>query len=191
MAIFKLIVTKKMLMILPFIFQGAMNLAAMAAVYINFWTFLMGQHQDWMTETQKAEWDSMEDRDSDENKPKIEDWKNANALYTFITFGFGAIFAGFVLGFLQDRFGHKASICFLLVQYVVFYIIFLIQNESGVFNWTAHVTMFGMGMIFNSQITFRDVLIGFEFPSKIVAFGVKNVVENVAAFLMIGAVALW
>jgi len=99
-AIFKLIGTKKMMMTLPFVMQGAMNLAAMAAIYINFWTFLMSKENSWMSDSQTAEYNAMADKTTKENKSTIEDWKNSNALYTFITFGFGAIFAGVVLGFL-------------------------------------------------------------------------------------------
>ena len=49
-AIFKLIIKRKMLMLIPYLICGAMNLTAFATIYINFWTFLMGQSQNWMPE---------------------------------------------------------------------------------------------------------------------------------------------
>lgn len=85
------------MLMVPFILTGALNLASLACVYMTFWTSLM------------------------KSTTATEDEKNADALFTFVTFGIGAMSVSFVFGPLQDTYGHKATIMFLLAEYLIFY----------------------------------------------------------------------
>ena len=60
------------------------------------------------------------------------------------------IFGSFTYGFIQDKCGNKAALITILLEIVVFQTMLLVQNEYHVFNWTAHVSMFGMGMLDNT-----------------------------------------
>ena len=91
---------------IPFIITGALNLASMACVYIEFWTSLMN-----------------------DSKNQTEDEKNADAIFTFVTYGLGSVASSFMFGFIQDSYGYKASILLLIVQYLIFYPMIIIQNE--------------------------------------------------------------
>ena len=69
--------------------------------------------------------------------------------------------------------------------------ILLIQNENQIFDWTAYLIMFGCGMIYNSEWSFLNVVLGFEFESQIVPFGAKYFIEGIIGFIVLCALALW
>ena len=51
--------------------------------------------------------------------------------------------------------------------------------------------MFGLGMLDNSIMTFDNIVLGFEFDSKIAPFGAKNFIENFTVFLVVGALSIF
>ena len=51
--------------------------------------------------------------------------------------------------------------------------------------------MFGLGMLDNSVVTLCNVILGFEFDSKIVPFGAKNFIENFTVFFIVGALSIF
>ena len=105
--------------------------------------------------------------------------------------GVGMVVGAFLTGFIQDKFGHKAATTMLLTEIILMNTILIIQNEYLVFNWTAHLFMFGQGVIYNSQRCFLHVILGFEFDSKIVPFGAKNFVETLGNFFTIIGLSIW
>lgn len=165
-----MILHPKMLHMTPFILCRGVCLAAQASVFVNFWVFVVGN--------------------SAEGKSMTEDSKIEQAMYTFISMGFGMIIGAFLLGLVQDKYGHRASLSMLLSEIVFFSTILLVVNENQTFDWTAHVIMFGMGIIDNTQLSFMNVVLGFEFESQILPFGAKNFIENIAVFAVIGALSL-
>ena len=114
-----------------------------------------------------------------------EDDKNALALYTFTFFGFGTVSGAFVLGFIQDKFGHKASLLMILLAIILTYSLLLIQNERRQFDWSANLSMFVFGMIDNCLHTFFAVVLGFEFESKIIPFGARHFIGNLSTAIIL------
>ena len=51
--------------------------------------------------------------------------------------------------------------------------------------------MFGWGMIDNTVWCFLNVVMGFEFESKIVPFGAKLMFEMTTVFIVAGSLYLW
>ena len=51
--------------------------------------------------------------------------------------------------------------------------------------------MFLFGLVDNCCTTYICIALGFEFTSKIVPFGTKNLVENISAFLFFLLFSLW
>lgn len=43
--------------------------------------------------------------------------------------------------------------------------------------------MFGLGMVDNAWLSYRNVIIGFEFESKITPFGANGFYESMAVFV--------
>ena len=51
--------------------------------------------------------------------------------------------------------------------------------------------MFLFGLVDNCCTTYISIALGFEFTSKIVPFGTKNLVENITVFLFFLIFSLW
>ena len=77
------------------------------------------------------------------------------------------------------------------MEIVVFQTMLMVQNEYHVFNWTAHVSMFGMGMVDNTLQSYLTQLMGFEFKSKITPFALKNFMENMTVFIVFIAISIF
>lgn len=140
-------------------------------LFINFWVSTVNSDPVW--------------------SQKTEDEKIERVVYTFVALGIGSICGSSLLGVIQDKYGHKTSITFIMVTVIWTMIGLIIQNEYHVFNWTCYITMFGAGMIDNSLTSFLGVVLGFEFESKIVPFGAKNFVENISLFVVLSSYYLF
>jgi len=90
-----------------------------------------------------------------------------------------------LLGFLQDKYGHKASILLIISEVVIFFSLTIAINEEQLFNWTAYLIMFGLGCLDNSLKSYQNVIVGFEFESKLVPFGANFFFECFSSFLSI------
>ena len=64
-------------------------------------------------------------------------------------------------------------------------------NEIHHFNNWAYFCMFGLGMLDNSYMCFENVVLGFEFESKIVPFGAKNFIETFTVFSGIAIISIF
>ena len=73
----------------------------------------------------------------------------------------------FALGFIQDKFGHYVSLKYIIALCIAVYILLFFIIERGVFDWTAFVFMFGMGMLDNSWKSLVNIIFGFEFEKRI------------------------
>ena len=51
--------------------------------------------------------------------------------------------------------------------------------------------MFGLGMQDSSVMTFTNIVLGFEFESKIIPFGAKNFIESFTTFFVVGIVSIF
>jgi hypothetical protein len=90
----KFIGTPKMRLIIPFIIFKGVSLATEAGVLLNFWVSTVNSNLEWSQET--------------------EDQKIERMIYTFISLGIGSIFGSTLLGIIQDKFGHTASITLMI-----------------------------------------------------------------------------
>lgn len=163
---FRLILDKRMLKLIPLLTFRAMSLNSQASIFVNFWC------------------STMSDMDIS-NEEKIQ-----KALFTYIPLGFGCMVGSVLYGFVEDKCGNKASILFILAQVLIFNTMIIVLNELHEFNWLAYVTMFGMGCIDLTILTYETQLIGFMFESKIVPFCTKNFLENMTVFILLAAQAI-
>ena len=67
----------------------------------------------------------------------------------------------------------------------------IVLNEIHMFNNWAFFCMFGLGILENSLMAFINIVLGFEFESKIVPFGAKNFIENFTVFFIVGALSIF
>ena len=51
--------------------------------------------------------------------------------------------------------------------------------------------MFGLGSLNNAVSTFINIVLGFEFESKIVPFGAKSFIENITVFTVVGLISIF
>ena len=79
----------------------------------------------------------------------------------------------------------------ILCLELVFIPMFVIINEIHLFSFWSYFVMFGLGMLNNSIATFINVVLGFEFESKIVPFGAKSFIENVAVFSVVAFISIF
>ena len=119
-----------------------------------------------------------------------EDDKNALALYTFTFLGLGTLCGAFLLGMIQDKFGHRASLSMIALTIVLTYTLLIIQNERRRFDWTANLSMFIFGIIDQSCHIFFGIVLGFEFESKKVPFGARHFIGNLSTGIILGILTL-
>ena len=91
---------KRMHPIVPLIIFRAMNLSSQASVYVNFWVLLISETEDSNGQKVHADWS--------------EDKKIATAVSTYVALGLGMVFGPWPMGILQDKYGHKASVLYML-----------------------------------------------------------------------------
>ena len=171
MTTIRFIFQPKMRLIAPLIVFRGVSLSTQVGLFVNFWVSTINTDPVWSQET--------------------EDQKIERVVYTFVFLGIGSILGSSILGVIQDKFGHKYSISFILFTICWTLIGLLIQNERHVFDWSANLTMFGAGMIDNCLTSFLGVVLGFEFDSKIIPFGAKNFVENITLFVVLSSFSLF
>jgi len=96
------------------------------------------------------------------------------------------------MGFIQDKCGHRASLSFIIANSTISVFLLIYQNEAQHFNfWLASVTMFGLGVIDNCAQIYLNIVLGFEFESKIVPFGTKNFIECITLSASQGCLMVW
>ena len=83
-----------------------MYAARLASVYINLWVFIYSS--------------------TAEGALKSEDEKIERTVYTFVSMGVGLIVGPILMGIIQDKCGHKASLTLLLSEVIIFESILLI-----------------------------------------------------------------
>ena len=79
----------------------------------------------------------------------------------------------------------------IVVLELIFIPMFIIINELHQFSFWSYFVMFGLGMLNNSVATYINVVLGFEFDSKIVPFGAKSFIENVAVFSVVAFISIF
>ena len=98
---------------------------------------------------------------------------------------FGALVGAYAIGIIQDKFGHSHSILCVTLSHVFTMGMFMLMNETGRLDSTAFLVMFSLGFLTASAIIVCNVILGFEFESKITPFTLKALVTNMAAFVML------
>ena len=157
-AAFKILSETKMMLTVPLMLFAGLVTATKASICVKFWVSLINDSESLLDEYEDIE----------------EDQKNALAIYTYTFFGIGTCTGAIVLGMVQDKFGHRASLSLLAVTIISTYTLFLVLNEKRRFDWTANLAMFIFGFVDNSLHTFLSAVLGFEFESKIVPFGARH-----------------
>ena len=89
-----------MCQLVPLLVFRGMNLACQASVFIGFWVLLITHTED--------------HNGYKPNQFLSEDEKIAIAIKTYITLGFGMAFGPQLMGILLDKYGHRASILYIL-----------------------------------------------------------------------------
>ena len=114
-----------------------------------------------------------------------EDTKIGMAVLTFLPLGLGSAIGPLIMGEIQDRFGNKFSIFFIISNILVTGSLLIYINELCVFDKIkANIFMFFFGCVDNCASSYICVALGFEFKSKIVPFGAKNFIENLSIFFI-------
>jgi len=62
-------------------------------------------------------------------KTLSEDVKIGMAILTFLPLGLGSIIGPLIMGFIQDRFGHKASILYIIFNIIITGALIIYMNE--------------------------------------------------------------
>ena len=94
------------------------------------------------------------------------------------------IFGSIVFGPLLDRFGYKVGLVYLLCLITGANLFVLALNGSHTFSNWAYVSMFWLGMMENNVWCFTNVILGFEFESKITPFGAKQFIETLSIAIL-------
>ena len=157
------------------VFRG-MNLACQASVFIGFWVLLITNTED-----------------QNGSKPnQSEDEKIAIAMKTYVTLGFGMAFGPQLMGILLDKYGHRASIIYILSCTILIGILLILQNELQHFNYLlANLTMFGLGLVENCLDSYITIVSGAEFESKIDASAARHFIGSGAIFIFLASLAIW
>lgn len=79
----------------------------------------------------------------------------------------------------------------LLASCIFFGVLLIVQNEQHTFNWSAYLSMFGLGWLDNTIWCYLNMVLGFEFESKILPFGAKTMVEMLTVTVVAGALSIW
>jgi len=58
-----------------------------------------------------------------------EDEKMSEAYLTYVGVGVGCVIGPIPMGFIQDRFGHKATIYYIMALVLIFSTLLIAQNE--------------------------------------------------------------
>ena len=61
----------------------------------------------------------------------------------------------------------------------------IVYNEFHYFNWTSFVLCFGWGFWDGILINFTNVVLGFEFESKVTTFAVQKFCQNIISFVFV------
>ena len=162
-----------MLLITPMMISRGVSAVMMASVFVNFWSSTLTYSASLSGE-------------------KISvDRILTTSVYTYLLYGAGAIISPQLVGKIQDSQGYRASMFFILALQIVFVTMVIILNEIHIFNWWAYLCMFGLGMLDNCMMTFINIVLGFEFESKIIPFSAKNFIEGFTVFFVVGALSIF
>lgn len=83
-----------------------------------------------------------------------------------------------IMGFIQDKCGHIASLTFIIISATISVSLLIYQNEAQHFSfWLASLTMFCLGVIDNCAQIYLNIVLGFEFESQMVPFCTKNFIQ--------------
>ena len=162
-----------MLWVTPIMVARGVSAVMQASVFVNFWSSTLTYSSELSGELISV------------------DKKLTTTVYTYLLYGVGAILSPQILGRIQDSKGYKASLTFLVALELIFVSMVIILNELHIFNWWAYFCMFGLGMLDNGIMTFDNIVLGFEFESKITPFGAKNFIENFTVFFVVGALSIF
>ena len=72
---------------------------------------------------------------------------------------------------------------------IIFFVFLIIINENGVYDYKAYIVMFGLGMLDNAWKTYENVIVGFEFTSKLTPFGATMFYESFAVFVSVACMS--
>jgi len=175
---FRMIFNKRMMQIEPFIFLRALSAVNTSGVYIGFWVYLINQTKD--------------DQGVFLKDTLSKDQITSRAILTYTSLGIGMVLGPIPMGLLQDKYGPKAALSYILAICVVSMLLLIVQNELKFFNfWFASFTMIGLGAIDNITMSYLTLLLGFEFKSKIVPAGTRVFLESFGVFLGLASFSLW
>ena len=92
---------------------------------------------------------------------------------------------GFLMGQIMDRRGPVACLKFMFCYTFVLFIGTIVYNEFHYFNWTSFVLCLGWGFWDGILINFTNVVLGFEFESKVTTFAVQKFCQNIVSFIFV------
>lgn len=158
---FALMITPRMVYVLPLIIWSGISNAYYASVIF-----------DLITRTLENEYD---DKDGD----KI----NEIALMAMSLIGIGGFFGGQVVGLIRDVAGVKIAISVEIGLLITATVLVDLFNQRNTFGPLAYVLCFAWGFQDSGTQTIIKCILGFQFSSKIIPFSVFNFVQSLAIFM--------
>ena len=171
------LVNPKMLHVTPLILWTAISVCVYSGVLIILMTRAMSsgtKHEDLHDVGTDGQPDFV---DNNNKREKV-------ALLAMISLGFGEIVGGLVVGKVRDTIGNKPCIIFqiLLVAASMFSILFF-NNQNNFDYFPAYLMCFLWGTQDSGTNCFINCILGFEFDSKILPFGVFKFVQSLFIFV--------
>jgi len=155
-----LMVSGRMLQIMPLIIWSAWSLNFFAAVFIILMVRCMKQsHPDCKILPDAPDcWD--------------DDKRNETALFAMTLLGAGEILGGTIIGWVRDKTGNRIAIISEILLLLIGFAFVIVLNAQNKFGPFAYVMTFMWGIQDSGLNCLINCILGFEFDSKIAPFGV-------------------
>lgn len=155
-----LLVSKRMLYVVPYIFWSSISYA----IYAGSLVVLMNQ-------TMNSDWS--------DNK------KTQNSLFAMIGLGVGEIVGSIVCGKILDKWNQKAGLIYDMIITAIAFAFLITYNEVRNYGVVTYFMTFFWGLQDAAINTIINVILGFEFESKIIPFSVFKFLQSLFNFALL------